>query len=101
VNCLTYLYNLIFFYYYLDKTLQSNIKDEKQDHYVDNHLKTSVISTDNIDQPLLIVLDEDDVNFEDKNDIINDINSKDDLSNNGEQTTNISNKNSSTGISLF
>jgi len=64
-----------------------------------------LISTDNIDQPLLIVLDEDDVNGEEENEqfnlITNEINSKDDLSNNKEQKANISRKNSPTGISLF
>ncbi len=93
------------FFFCLDKTFQSNIKDEKQDYHVDNHLKKSLISTDNIDQPLLIVLDEDDVNGEEENEqfklITNEINSKDDLSNNKEQTANISRKNSPTGISLF
>jgi hypothetical protein len=53
-----------------------------------------LISTDNIDQPLLIVLDEDDVNGEDENEqcnlITNEINSKNDLSNNEEQKTDIS-----------
>jgi hypothetical protein len=54
-----------------DKILQSNIKDEKHDHHVDNYFKSSLNSTDNIDQPLLIVLDEDDVNSSEENDQCN------------------------------
>lgn len=67
---------LFFFYVYLDKILQTNIKDEKQDHHVDNYLKSSGISTDNIDQPLLIVLDEDDTNCDDENEQYHKVNSK-------------------------
>ena len=92
----------LFFVFCLDQTLQTNIKDEKKDYYVDNHLKTSPISTDKIDQPLLIVLDEDDINGDDENEqsnlIINETISKDDLSNNEEQNIN---NNSSTGISFI
>ena len=79
----------------LDNTLQPTIKDEKKDHHVDNLLKSTPISTDKIDQPLLIVLDEDDAN-EQSSLITPNINSKDDLSNTEEQKRN----NSLTGISL-
>lgn len=85
------LLNKIFFFY-LDKILQSTIKNEKQDHHVDNYFKSSLNSNDNIDQPLLIVLDEDDINTGEENDQCNvrtnEINS--------EQKTDISKKDSST-----
>ena len=38
---------------------------------MDNYYKTSLDSTENIDQPLLIVLDEDDVNSIEENDRCN------------------------------
>ncbi|CAF0965928.1 unnamed protein product [Rotaria sordida] len=83
-----------------DKNFQSNIKDEKNDSYVDNHLITSSNSTDNIEQPLLIVLDEDDIQSDDEHEQINvittNINAKDNLSNNHEYEINLSNKKSLT-----
>ncbi|CAF3592936.1 unnamed protein product [Adineta steineri] len=80
-----------------DNILQSNIKDEKTDHHVDNtHLKTSPTSIPNIDQPLLIVLDEDDINTDDENEHINlktsEIKLQSDSPTNEGQKTNSSNK---------
>ncbi|CAF4858689.1 unnamed protein product [Rotaria sp. Silwood1] len=88
-----------------DKIFQSNIKDEKDDSYVDNHLIISSNSTDNNEQPLLIVLDEDDTNSDDENEQFNiittNINSQDNLSNNQEHEINLSNKKTSTGKQIL
>lgn len=57
--------NLSFFY--LDQTFPSTIKDEKQERYV----KSDSTTTDTLDQPLLIVLDEDDGNYSDETPTLN------------------------------
>ncbi len=90
--------SFLFFFSYLDKILQSNIKDEKHDHHVDNYFKSSLNSTDNIDQPLLIVLDEDDVNSSEENDQCNILTHK---LKNEEQKIDIPNQDLSTGRRLF
>lgn len=59
------------FILYLDKDFQTTIKEEKTNSYVDNRLITSPISVDNIDQPLLIILDDDDTSIEDEHELTN------------------------------
>ena len=73
---------------HLDKILPATIKNEKEDHHVDNHFRPSLTLTDSLDQPLLIVLDEDDGNAGEENIM----NTKDDLSRKQEP-----NRNSPTG----
>jgi len=53
------------FTFYLDNTIQTIIKTENEDHDNNNHLKSST----NIEQPLLIVLDDDDVNIDEENEL--------------------------------
>lgn len=93
------------FLFNLDKKFQTSIKEENSDSYVDKHLTTSSISTNNIDQPLLIVLDDDDINEDDENEQFNltttKINPTENLSNNEETNTNPSNQNWPSGINLF
>ncbi|CAF1654383.1 unnamed protein product [Rotaria magnacalcarata] len=77
-----------------DKNFQSDTKEEKVDPYVSNHLTSSPVSTDNIDEPLIIVLDEDETNvdddYEQTNIITTTIGSKENLTSNEQYKTNYS-----------
>ncbi|CAF3275795.1 unnamed protein product [Rotaria socialis] len=77
-----------------DKNFQSDTKEENIDPYAGNHLISSPVSTDNIDEPLIIVLDEDETNvdddYEQSNIITTTIDSKENLTRNEQYKTNYS-----------
>ena len=54
-------------FFNLDQTFSSTIKDEKQEHHLQHYFKSELTATNSIDQPLLIVLDEDDGNLSEEN----------------------------------
>ena len=55
----------------LDQNFPATIKDEKQERHVECYLKSDLTETTTLDQPLLIVLDEDDGNLSEENPTIN------------------------------
>ena len=96
----------VFSSYHLDNIPQSpTIKEEKTEHHVNSQLRLSSNPPDTLDQPLLIVLDEEDSNLDDDFQSTNvktpETKVQDDLSQDEGQKTLSSNRNLPTGIRLF